>query len=93
MVPVILTFYDTACKIVKGRSRSRARPSLTVRTIFWPKKVLAGPLLFDRICFLVGSVSSSLFIHDQSLTNVCICHYFTCPRVQKAVIIKTRLRN
>ena len=68
VVPVMLTFYDTVCKIVKERSRSRARPSLTTaQTIFWPKKVLAGQLLFDQICFLVGSVSSSLFIPNLSL--------------------------
>ena len=62
VVPFMLTFYDTDCIIMKERSRSRARPSSTVRTIFWPKKVLARPLLFDQIWFLVGSVSSSLFI-------------------------------
>ena len=93
MVPVMLTFYDADCKIVKERSRSRARPSSTVQTIFWPKKVLAGPLLFDQICFWLGQFPLAFLYHDQSLTDMCICHYFTCPRVQKVVIIKTRLRN
>ena len=69
MVPVMLIFYVTDCKIVKERSRFRARPSSTVQAIFGQKKVLAGPFLFDKICFLVGSVSSSLY-HDQSLTDV-----------------------
>ena len=48
---------DTVCKVVKERSRSRARPSSLVQTIFGQKR-----FLFDQICFLVGSVSSSLFI-------------------------------